>query len=258
MQGIEKFTINEYSNIKNVIAVVSGKGGVGKSFTSSMLAVHLKKMGYKVGILDADITGPSIPEAFGIDDMAVSDGVNILPQITKTGIKLISVNSVLENKSAPVLWRGPLINSAIKQFFSEVFWGNLDYLIVDMPPGTGDVALTVFQSMPLTGVVIVSTPQDLVKMIVEKAINMANMMRVKILGFVENMSYYKCKSCGEISYIFGPGKIKEIAEKEGVKNILNLPIEPEFANFIDKGEAEEINIPEFENFIRSLKKWFMI
>ncbi|EFA89920.1 Mrp/NBP35 family ATP-binding protein [Peptoniphilus lacrimalis] len=253
MQAIEKFEFNENSNVKNVIAVVSGKGGVGKTFTTSVLASHLRRQGYKVGVLDADITGPSIPKGFGIDELARSNGREILPLVSKTGIEIISVNSILENKTTPVLWRAPIINNAINQFFSQVRWGNLDYLLIDMPPGTGDVSLTVFQSMPLSGVIIVSTPSDLVTMIVEKAVTMAKMMSIKILGFIENMSTFKCPNCGEVHEIFGPSHIEEIAKRENVKNICKLPIDETFSQYVDKGNVEFLEIPQVDKFIEDLK-----
>lgn len=252
MQGIEKFNFNKNSNIKKLIAIVSGKGGVGKSFTTSILACHLNKMDFKVGILDADITGPSIPEGFAIDELAKSNGREILPPTTKTGIKIISVNTILEDKFSPVLWRGPIINNAIRQFFSDVNWGDLDFLLVDMPPGTGDVSLTVFQSMPLDGIIVVSTPQDLVEMIVKKAVTMARLMKINILGIVENMSYFKCPTCGNIHHIFGESKIYQQAQAMGIENICKLPIDPKFSEYVDKGDIELLEITEINEFIKGL------
>lgn len=191
--------MNKYSDIKKVIGVVSGKGGVGKSLVSCLLASKCAKAGLKVGILDADITGPSVPKSFGINERAMQDEECLLPAVTNEGIKLMSINLLLEDVNSPVVWRGPVISGVVEQFWSDVRWGELDYLFVDMPPGTGDVALTVFQSLPIDGIVIVSTPQDLVKMIVNKAYNMANMMNVPVLGLIENMSYYVCPNCNEKS-----------------------------------------------------------
>ena len=189
--------MNEHSNIKKVIGIVSGKGGVGKSLVSCLLASKCRKAGLKVGILDADVTGPSVPKSFGITSRAMQDETGLLPTVTATGIKMMSINLLLEDVNSPVVWRGPVISGVIQQFWTDVNWGELDYLFVDMPPGTGDVALTVFQSLPVDGIVIVSTPQDLVKMIVNKAFNMAKMMDVPVLGLVENMSYYECPDCGK-------------------------------------------------------------
>lgn len=254
MAGVKKFDINKNSEIKNIIAVVSGKGGVGKSFSTSTIATHLNNLGYKVGILDADITGPSIPEGFGLNGLAHSNGEDIIPMVSDNGVKIISVNSILEDKTAPVLWRGPIIGRAINQFFSNVKWGELDYLLIDMPPGTGDVALTIFQSIKLTGIVIVSTPQDLVSMIVKKAINMARMMDIKILGFIENMSYFKCPCCGEITNIFGISNISDVAREYGVVNICKMPIDNNFAKAVDSGLVESLVIDEMKDFVRELEK----
>ena len=209
--------MNKYSDIKKVIGVVSGKGGVGKSLVSCLLASKCAKAGLKVGILDADITGPSVPKSFGINERAMQDEECLLPAVTNEGIKLMSINLLLEDVNSPVVWRGPVISGVVEQFWSDVRWGELDYLFVDMPPGTGDVALTVFQSLPIDGIVIVSTPQDLVKMIVNKAYNMANMMNVPVLGLIENMSYYICEKCGHRADIFGHEGAKITAEKLGGK-----------------------------------------
>ena len=229
---------NQYSNIKHVIGVVSGKGGVGKSMVTSMLAVLMSRMGYKVGILDADITGPSIPKTFGINSRIMQNELGLLPAETKTGIKLISVNLLLEEKESPVLWRGPVIAGAVKQFWQDVVWGDLDYLFVDCPPGTGDVPLTVFQSLPLDGAVIVTSPQDLVSMIVKKAYNMASLMNIEVLGIVENMSYVVCPDCGKSFNIFGSGS-DSIAEELGVKLLGKMPIDVSLAQLVDNGEFEK-------------------
>lgn len=227
----------EYNNIKHVIGVVSGKGGVGKSMVTSMLAVLLARKGYKVGILDADITGPSIPKTFGINSRAMQNEIGILPAVTKTGIEIISINMMLEEKDSPVLWRGPVIAGAVKQFWHDVVWGDLDYLLVDCPPGTGDVPLTVFQSLPLDGVVIVTSPQDLVSLIVKKAYNMAEMMNIPVLGIVENMSYVLCPDCGKKIELFGSGS-ESVAEEIGVPLLAKMPIDPSLAAMVDNGEFE--------------------
>ena len=230
--------MNKYSDIKKVIGVVSGKGGVGKSLVSCLLASKCAKAGLKVGILDADITGPSVPKSFGINERAMQDEECLLPAVTNEGIKLMSINLLLKDVNSPVVWRGPVISGVVEQFWSDVRWGELDYLFVDMPPGTGDVALTVFQSLPIDGIVIVSTPQDLVKMIVNKAYNMANMMNIPVLGLIENMSYYVCPNCNEKHYIFGKSKVEEEANKYGIKHTATLPINPSLAQKCDEGSFE--------------------
>ncbi|MBO5089517.1 MAG: Mrp/NBP35 family ATP-binding protein [Clostridia bacterium] len=227
----------EYNNIKHVIGVVSGKGGVGKSMVTSSLAVLMNKMGYKVGILDADITGPSIPKSFGINSKVYQNELGILPAETKNGIKIMSINLLLEDKEAPVLWRGPVIAGAVKQFWHDVVWGDLDYLFVDCPPGTGDVPLTVFQSIPLDGAVIVTSPQDLVSMIVKKAYNMANMMNIPVLGIVENMSSVICPECKTEFKIFGSGS-DSIAEELGIDLLGKMPIDVNLAKAVDNGSFE--------------------
>lgn len=227
----------EYNNIKHVIGVVSGKGGVGKSMVTSSLAVLMSKMGYKVGILDADITGPSIPKSFGINSKVYQNEIGILPAETKNGIKIMSINLLLEDKEAPVLWRGPVIAGAVKQFWHDVVWGDLDYLFVDCPPGTGDVPLTVFQSIPLDGAVIVTSPQDLVSMIVKKAYNMANMMNIPVLGIVENMSSVICPECKTEFKIFGSGS-DSIAEELGLDLLGKMPIDVDLAKAVDNGSFE--------------------
>uniref|UniRef100_UPI003FEE13A1 P-loop NTPase n=1 Tax=Eubacterium sp. TaxID=142586 RepID=UPI003FEE13A1 len=245
--------MNKYSNIKKVIGVVSGKGGVGKSLVSCLLASKCAKAGLKVGILDADITGPSVPKSFGITERAMQDDECLLPAVTSDGIKLMSINLLLEDVNSPVVWRGPVISGVIEQFWSDVRWGELDYLFVDMPPGTGDVALTVFQSLPIDGIVIVSTPQDLVKMIVNKAYNMAKMMNVPVLGLVENMSYYICPNCNEKINIFGESKIEETAAELGVPVLAKLPINPEINKLVDAGKISEVEAKELDDFVELLK-----
>ena len=229
---------NQFSNIKKVIGVVSGKGGVGKSMVTSLLAVMMQRRGYKVAVLDADITGPSIPKAFGIKEKAMSNGLAILPVETKTGIKTMSVNLILENDTDPVVWRGPVIAGTVEQFWTDVAWGDIDYMFVDMPPGTGDVPLTVFQSLPIDGIVIVTSPQELVSMIVTKAVKMAQMMNVPVLGLVENMSYFECPDCGTRYNVFGESKIEEVAARNFLDVMGYLPINPKLAGAVDKGMIE--------------------
>lgn len=249
---MEKLQTNSQSSIKKVIAVLSGKGGVGKSFVSSLLASSLKKQGYRVGILDADITGPSIPKSFGLKENATSDGTNMIPQVSKGGIKVMSVNLILDDPATPVLWRAPLVSQIIRQFYENVTWGDLDFLIVDMPPGTGDVALTIFQSLPIDGVVLVTSPQDLVGLIVEKSINMASQMDIPILGLVENMSYFVCPHCGKKTEIYGPSKLKDLASSYEIKSTLQLPINPEFTEKVDQGKVEYLNLSDMDLFALSL------
>ncbi len=244
---IQKTAQNDYSNIKKVIGVVSGKGGVGKSLVTSMLAVLMSRRGYKVGILDADITGPSIPKMFGITKNALSDERGILPEETANGIKIMSINLLLENEEAPVVWRGPVIAGAVTQFWSDVVWGEIDYLFVDMPPGTGDVPLTVFQSLPVDSTVIVTSPQDLVSMIVKKAYNMASLMNIDVLGIVENMSYVVCPDCGSEFRIFGEGKTQTVAEEIGVPLLAQIPIDVRLAALADKGEFERFSVEYLDN-----------
>lgn len=245
--------MNKYSNIKKVIGVVSGKGGVGKSLVTCMLASKCAQAGLKVGVLDADVTGPSVPKSFGINERAMQDGECILPSVSKNGVKVMSINLLLEDVNSPVVWRGPVISGVIEQFWSDVRWGELDYLFVDMPPGTGDVALTVFQSLPVDGIVIVSTPQDLVKMIVNKAYNMAKMMDVPVLGLVENMSYFVCPDCGKKVNIFGESKIDETAQELGVPVIAKLPINPDVNRLVDDGRVYEAQCDELNDFVDALK-----
>lgn len=232
---------NVYSDIKHVIGVVSGKGGVGKSMVTASLANMLAEKGYRVGILDADITGPSIPKMYGVHGPAQADDEGIYPMITENDIKIMSINLLMPDEEAPVIWRGPVISNMVKQFFTDVIWGELDYLLVDMPPGTGDVPLTVFQSLPLDGIVIVSSPQDLVKLIVKKAFNMAKTMDVKVLGIVENYSFVKCPDCQKEIKVFGESHIDEIAAELGVNVLGKMPIDPEFAAMADEGRFSEVH-----------------
>ncbi len=229
---------NKMSDIKNVIAVVSGKGGVGKSLVTSLLAVESQRKGFKTAIIDGDITGPSMPQSFGIHEKAVGNDLGIFPAKTSTGIELMSLNLLLENEKDPVIWRGPVIAGAVKQFWTDVVWGDIDYMFVDMPPGTGDVPLTVFQSLPVKGIVVVTSPQELVSMIVDKAVKMAKMMNIPVLGIVENYSYFECPDCGKKHHIYGESHIDEVAKEHGIETIAKLPINPKLAAACDKGMIE--------------------
>lgn len=249
---IEKIKPNGKTHIKKVIGIISGKGGVGKSYVTSLIASSLNKLGKKVGILDGDITGPSIPKSFGITGGAEGDGTYIIPRVTDSGIKLISSNLLLEREDDPIIWRGSLISSLLTQFFKDVAWGELDYLLIDMPPGTGDIALTCFQSLPLDGIIIVSTPQDLVELIVKKAIHMAQTMNIPIIGLVENMSYLKCPCCNEIIYPFGESNIDEVALIENLKVLAKLPLDNENTKKVDEGKVEEIELEEISGVIKAL------
>lgn len=244
---------NAKSNVKKIVAVMSGKGGVGKSLVTEMLAVAAAKRGLKTAILDADITGPSIPTAFGITERATANGEGgILPCRSQGGIGVMSLNLLVENPKDPVVWRGPVIAGAVKQFWSDVQWGDVDVMFVDMPPGTGDVPLTVFQSLPITGVVVVTSPQDLVQLIVEKAVRMAGMMKIPVLGLVENMASFKCPDCGKVHAIFGESKAGALAASYGIKSIVSLPIDPELAKAVDKGLIEFTDISALEPLIDAL------
>ncbi len=241
---------HEGSKIKKVIGVVSGKGGVGKSLVTELLASGFNKAGFKTGIIDADITGPSIPKAFGVTEKAGGTPDTILPVKTKTGIDIMSINVLLEDENAPVVWRGPIIAGAVKQFWTDVLWEDIDYMFVDMPPGTGDVPLTVFQSLPIDGIVVVATPQDLVSMIVKKAVKMAEMMNVPILGLVENMSYVKCPDCGKPIYLFGESHVAEIAMEYGLILLLKLPVDPKISQAVDAGDIENIEVDGIEEAVK--------
>ena len=233
---------NELSNVKKVIGIVSGKGGVGKSMVTSLLSVLTRRKGFKTAVLDADITGPSIPKMFGIKDRATAmDDKYLLPKVSKSGIEIMSINLLLENDNDPVVWRGPVIAGAVKQFWTDVVWGEVDFMFVDMPPGTGDVPLTVFQSLPVDGIIVVTSPQELVSMIVAKAVKMAGMMNIPVLGIVENMSYLECPDCKKKINVFGESKVEEIAKEFAISNTAKLPINPEFANIADKGRIEDFN-----------------
>lgn len=236
---IAKESLNQHSKVKKTIAIVSGKGGVGKSLVTSMLATVFSRREYKVGILDADITGPSIPKAFGVTEQKINQTeFGMIPAKSKGGIDIMSVNLLLEDETDPVVWRGPIIAGTVKQFYTDVLWEDLDYMFIDMPPGTGDVPLTVFQSIPVDGIIIVTSPQDLVSMIVTKAIKMAKLMNIPVLGIVENMSYFKCPGCGEEHDIFGKSNLEEVAKENDIDILDRLPIDPQIAKNIDKGIIE--------------------
>lgn len=245
---------NFKSKVKKVIGVVSGKGGVGKSLVTSMLASLAQKSGLKTAILDADITGPSIPKSFGIKEKATGTETAILPVKTKSGIKVMSINLLLENETDPVLWRGPLISGTIKQFWQDVAWGDIDIMFIDMPPGTGDIALTIYQSIPLNGLIIVSSPQELVTMIVEKALKMANTMNIPLIGMVENMSYVQCPNCDEKIYIYGDSKVDEVAQKYNIKNTAKIPLDPNLRKYVDNGDIESYENKFLENFSKEILK----
>lgn len=230
--------LNMHSSVKKVIGVVSGKGGVGKSMVTSLLSVLMARKGYNVGILDADITGPSIPQSFGIHERATGTETELFPATSKTGIDIMSINLLMENETDPVVWRGPVIAGVVKQFWSDVIWKDIDFMFVDMPPGTGDVPLTVFQSIPVDGIVVVTSPQELVEMIVGKAVKMAEMMNIPILGIVENMSYFECPDCGKRHSVFGESRIDALAEKYGIDTVSKLPINPKLAHSCDRGMIE--------------------
>ena len=233
--------LNKESSVLHVIGVVSGKGGVGKSLVTASLANRMAKKGCKVGILDADITGPSIPRMYGLKKNAMSDGENIIPLVTANGLKIISINLLLPSEEEPVIWRGPVLANVVKQFWSDVLWGDLDYLFVDMPPGTGDVPLTVFQSLPVDGLVVVTSPQDLVSMIVKKACHMAEKMNIPLLGLVENYSYITCPDCGKPILVFGQSHIDDIAAQMGIPVIGRIPIQPDLASHVDAGTFSEVD-----------------
>ena len=244
--------VNELSHVGKVIAVMSGKGGVGKSTVTSLLAVAAAKSGKKAAVLDADITGPSIPMAFGFHDRPMASELGIIAPESAGGVKLMSINLLLENETDPVVWRGPILAGTVKQFWTDVIWGEIDYMFVDMPPGTGDVPLTVFQSLPIDGIVVVTTPQDLVSMIVEKAVNMAKLLNIPVVGMVENMSWYECPCCGQKLPVFGDSHVEEEAAKYGVENYARLPMNPALAAACDRGMVEEADVSAIWEFSQKL------
>lgn len=246
--------LNPKAGVKKVIAVVSGKGGVGKSTVTSMLAVDMARKGNRVGILDADITGPSIPTAFGVTECQGANEDGLYPAVTRSGIQIMSINLLLDNSTDPVVWRGPVIAGAVKQFWTDVIWEDVDYLFVDMPPGTGDVPLTVFQSLPVDGVIIVTSPQDLVSMIVSKAVKMANMMHIPVLGFVENYSYLLCPDCGKRLEVFGKSRLDEVAEAFQLPVLARLPIDPKVAECCDSGLMETVNTDGVAGAVEAIER----
>ena len=246
--------LNDYSSVKKVIGIVSGKGGVGKSTVTSLMAVMFSRMGYHAAILDADITGPSIPKAFGIHEKAMGSEQGILPITTHSGIDVMSINLLLENEEDPVIWRGPVLAGAVKQFWTDVVWKDVDYMFVDMPPGTGDVPLTVFQSLPLDGIIIVTSPQDLVSMIVGKAVRMAQMMNVPILGIIENMSSYVCSDCGKKHYPFGESKLENVAKEYSLEILGRFPIDAACSLACDNGKIESVLSPDAQQAADKLEK----
>ena len=245
--------LNPRSSVKKVIAVVSGKGGVGKSTVTSMLAVAMARKGKRVGVLDADITGPSAPTAFGVTECQGANEDGLYPALTRGGIQVMSINLLLDNSTDPVVWRGPVIAGAVKQFWTDVIWEDVDYMFVDMPPGTGDVPLTVFQSLPVDGIVIVTSPQDLVSMIVTKAVKMANMMPIPVMGFVENYSYLQCPDCGKKIEVFGKSKLGEVAESFELPVLAKLPIDPHVAESYDNGLMETVNTDALAKVIEAVE-----
>ena len=250
---IPKEQLNEFSRVKKVIGIVSGKGGVGKSLVTSMMASATNKRGFNTAVLDADITGPSIPRMFGIKEHALGDGKNhIFPCRSSNGVDIMSINLLLESDTDPVVWRGPVIAGVVKQFWTEVVWKEIDYMYVDMPPGTGDVPLTVFQSLPVDGIIVVTSPQSLVSMVVAKAVRMAELMNIPILGIVENMSYFTCPDCGKKLEIFGKSRVDELAAKHGIEIACRLPINPDYASHVDRGAVEAIDCPELKPLVDAI------
>ena len=245
--------LNPRSSVKKVIAVVSGKGGVGKSTVTSTLAVAMARKGYRVGVLDADITGPSAPTAFGVTECQGADDNGLYPALTRGGIQVMSINLLLDNPADPVVWRGPVIAGAVKQFWTDVIWEDVDYLFVDMPPGTGDVPLTVFQSLPVDGIVIVTSPQDLVSMIVSKAVKMANMMHIPVLGFVENYAYLECPDCGKKIEVFGKSHLDEVAANFELPILARLPIDPNIAEAYDNGLMETVDTEKVNGVVAAIE-----
>ena len=246
--------LNPKSTVKKVIAVVSGKGGVGKSTVTAMLATAMARTGKRVGVLDADITGPSAPTAFGVTECQGANEDGLYPAMSKSGIQVMSINLLLDDASSPVVWRGPVIAGAVKQFWTDVIWEDVDYLFVDMPPGTGDVPLTVFQSLPVDGIVVVTSPQDLVSMIVAKAVKMANMMHIPVLGFVENYAYLECPDCGKRINVFGESKLDAVAAEFGIPVLARLPIDPQVAQCYDNGQMESVNTDALADVLKAVEK----
>ncbi len=250
--AIQKEKLVDGCRVGKVFGIVSGKGGVGKSLVTALLASAMQKKGLKTAILDADITGPSIPKMFGVHTRAMADGRGLYPEETAGGTKIMSANLLLENESDPVIWRGPVIAGLVKQFWNEVVWDDVDYMFVDMPPGTGDVPLTVFQSLPVDGIIIVTSPQDLVGMIVGKAVRMAYQLNIPVVGIVENMAYFQCPNCGEKHYIYGESHVEDLAAQYVIDNTAQIPIDPSYAALCDKGEVEKIEAPSLAELVDAL------
>lgn len=253
-QASMKVEANSRSKIKHMIGIVSGKGGVGKSFITSLLAAEMQRRGYRAAVLDGDITGPSQAKAFGIHEKAAGDGTVIYPAVTERGMQVMSTNMLLDTDETPVIWRGPMVANILKQFYTDVFWDDVDYMFVDMPPGTSDVPLTAFQSLPLDGIIVVTTPQELVGMVVEKAINMAASMHINVLGLVENMSYVECPNCGEKMYVFGESHTAQTAEKYGLPLLAQVPLDPRIAKASDEGTIEILKIKELDSAADIIEK----
>lgn len=249
---LPKFKPRSETKIKHIIGIMSGKGGVGKSFVTSLIASKFNKLGYKVGILDADITGPSIPHAFGIKEKAKGAKGIIYPLLSNNGVRIVSLNLMIKDETDPVVWRGAILSSAVKQFYEETYWEELDYLFIDMPPGTSDIALTVYQNLPIDGVILVSTPQDLVSMIVGKAVKMANKANVKIIGLVENMAYIKCPCCNELIYPYGDSKLYDLASEYHIIPLLSLPIDENARKLVDIGKIEDIDY-DLDNIVSEIE-----
>ena len=247
--------LHEGARVGKVIAVVSGKGGVGKSLVTCMLASEMQRRGYHSAVLDADITGPSVPKSFGITEHVVGGEDFLYPAVSSRGTQLMSINLILDDETQPVVWRGPVIAGAVTQFWTDVLWNDVDFMFVDMPPGTGDVPLTVFQSLPVDGIVIVTSPQDLVGMIVSKAVNMAELMKIPVIGIVENMSYFKCPDCGKEHAVFGESKLKAISEEFGIVNTARLPIDPQIAALVDAGRVEDVNTEPLDVLADVIERW---
>jgi len=249
---IAKEPCNKYASVKKVIAVVSSKGGVGKSMVTAMLASAMQQQGKRTAVLDADITGPSIPKTFGVSGRACGNEFGILPMLSKGGVQMMSVNLLLNNPTDPVIWRGPVIAGTVKQFWSDVIWEDVEYMFIDMPPGTGDVTLTVFQSLPVDGLIIVTTPQELVEMIVEKVVKMAGMLHIPVLGLVENCAYFVCDECEKKHYIYGESRAKELAARYDIPLLAQLPLDPAIARACDEGRVEELQLQQLDELLNSL------
>lgn len=254
-RALFKLDQNEFSNVKNVIAVVSGKGGVGKSMVTSLLASEMAKKGFKIAILDADITGPSIPKAFGLSQRLQITDRGTEPSVSRTGVKVVSTNLLIDQETSAVVWRAPIITGAIRQFWQDISWGDVDYMFVDLPPGTSDSQLTIFQSIPLMGIIVVTSPQQLVSMIVEKAMDMANKIQIPVLGVIENFSYFKAEDTGNIYKIFGDSNISQIIKKHHIDLLANIPIIPNIAKKIDEGKVEDLDLNLFEKVIEKILKF---